>query len=377
MPTPNKNYRENPKRSVYISGKIDQALVDKITPRINELRLESTDPITAYIDSPGGSMLLAETIRHHIIAPNPEGERCRLITVVTSRAASAAADLLALGDYAIAYPFGDLMYHGSSQSPDISLTTEMAADMARNLQRTNELCAVRLARRAFPRFVLRLTQLKDEFSKYVNEPELVGLTAALQKNLSSANARLVREARTKQGIIGNLSRSVYDHMQRFKGGGKQLTAAEFESEMLRSIVKYRVKHHKKRKDPWLLSESGLQEVTEDFNLLYDFHYGSQKRDLERWDKTYGEIFLSDQEKTEQKSLTGTSEEKTKWLIEKSEPKLRPIWYLMVSISRLLQGADYTFAADDAYWLGLVDEVAGSELPCIRIAEENQSVKAVK
>src|ERR1700744_1629942 len=115
MPTPSKNYRENPNRAVYVTGKIDQDLVDKITPRINELRLESADPITVYIDSVGGQILLAETIRQHIIAPNPDGKRCRLITVVTSRAASAAADFFALGDYAIIYPYGDLVYHGSRQ----------------------------------------------------------------------------------------------------------------------------------------------------------------------------------------------------------------------------------------------------------------------
>src|ERR1700722_18170466 len=105
MSNPNKDYREDPKRAIYISGKIDQQLVDKLSPQINELRLESVDPITAYVDSPGGTLMLAETIRHHITAPNPDGKRCRLITVVTSRAASAAADFVALGDYSIAYPY--------------------------------------------------------------------------------------------------------------------------------------------------------------------------------------------------------------------------------------------------------------------------------
>jgi len=373
MPTPNKNYRENPKRAIYITGKIDQALVDKITPKINDFRIESTDPITAYIDSPGGSIMLAETIRHHLTAPNPDGARCRLITVVTSRAASAAADLLALGNYAIAYPFGDIVYHGSRQPPDASLTTEMASVMAKSLQQTNEFCPIKLARHAFPRFILRLTQFKDEFSKYVVEQSLVTLTLALQKKLSPSNVKLVREARKRQSIIGNLSTSVYKHTQRFK---KQLSPSEFQCEMLRGIVKYRVRLQKNKKELWLLSEDGMQEVTEDFNLLHDFHFGSQKRDLERWDKTFGAIFLTEQEKEEQKNLSGTDEEKSKWLIQKSEPKLRPIWYLMVSICRLLQNEDYTLPADEAYWLGLVDEVPGSGLPCVREVEENLPANTV-
>ena len=145
MPVPNKDYRENPKRAIYITGRIDQQLVDKITPTVNEFRLESTDPITAYVDSPGGSIVLAETIRYHLQAPNPDGKRCRLITAVTSRAASAAADFVALGDYAIGYPYSDLLYHGSREASDSYLTTEMATMMARNLQQTNEIYAVRLA----------------------------------------------------------------------------------------------------------------------------------------------------------------------------------------------------------------------------------------
>jgi hypothetical protein len=58
--------------------------------------------------------------------------------------------------------------------------------------------------------------------------------------------------------------------------------------MLRGIVKYRARLHKTKNEFWLLSESGLQEVTEDFNLLHDFHFGSQRKDLERWDKM-GEV----------------------------------------------------------------------------------------
>jgi ATP-dependent protease ClpP protease subunit len=369
MPSPNANYRENPKRAVYLTGRIDQGLVDKITPVINELRHENTEPITAYIDSPGGSIVLAETIRHQIRTPNPDGKKCRLITVVISRAGSAAADLLALGDYAIAYPYGDMIYHGSSQSSDIPLTTESAIRAARSLQQTNEDCAIRLARHTFPRFILRITQLRPEMAKYVNDPTLTTLTNALRGELSSANARMLREAVRKQRIIGDLNGYVFRHIRKFKNHGADLTAAEWEGEMLRAIVKYRIKLHKDRNDSWLLSESGIQEVTEDFNLLHDFHYGSQTKDLTTWDKTYGEMFLSDAEKQERLALTGSEAEKEKWLIEKSEMKLRPLWYLMISICRLLQGADYRVSPEEGYWLGLVDEVLGSSLPCVRHAAE--------
>jgi len=118
---PNEDYRENAGRAVYVTGSIDQKLVDGLTPTINSLRHSSSDPITLYIDSRGGTIHCAEVIRRLITAPNQDGAHCRLITVVTGLAASAAADLLALGDYAIAYPHAHILYHGSRQDFTVCL----------------------------------------------------------------------------------------------------------------------------------------------------------------------------------------------------------------------------------------------------------------
>lgn len=91
------NYRENHRRAIYVCGEINEDLLHKLTPQINALRCESRDPITVYIDSVGGSVPVAERLRGLLVAPTPEGEACSLVTVVTGLAASAAADLLALG----------------------------------------------------------------------------------------------------------------------------------------------------------------------------------------------------------------------------------------------------------------------------------------
>ena len=158
MPAPNNDYRENPARAIYILGKITQQMVHDLTPKINDLRAASTDPITVYIDSPGGHISFAETIRCLIKSPNQDGKKCRLITVVTGTAASAAADFLALGDYAIAHPHAEVVYHGSRQSLDLELTYEWASWLAANLQETNERVALRLARCSFPRLFWRVLE---------------------------------------------------------------------------------------------------------------------------------------------------------------------------------------------------------------------------
>src|SRR5438552_3684638 len=97
--SPSKDYQENALRAVYLLGEINQQLVEKLTPQIVQLRQASGDPITAYVDSQGGDVGAAESIRNLVQAPTQDGKKRRLITVVTGSAASAAADFLALGDY--------------------------------------------------------------------------------------------------------------------------------------------------------------------------------------------------------------------------------------------------------------------------------------
>lgn len=104
MGAPDKHFRPDPERGVFVNAPIDQDLLDRLTPRIVTLQSASRDPISVYIDSPGGSTLTASVLDRLLRASNQDFARpCRIITVVTSTAASAAADLLSSGDYAIAY----------------------------------------------------------------------------------------------------------------------------------------------------------------------------------------------------------------------------------------------------------------------------------
>jgi len=43
---------------------------------------------------------------------------------------------------------------------------------------------------------------------------------------------------------------------------------------------------------------------------------------------------------------------------------------MVSLCRLLQSDDFDLNPKEAYWLGLIDEVPGSDLPNLRVMFEN-------
>lgn len=380
MPSPDPDYRENCDRAIYVASEITQDLVDRITPELNRLRLSSPAPITLYIDSQGGAISAAETIRQLATAPNPDGQCCRLITVVTGRAASAAADLLALGDYAIAYNHAQIVYHGSRTPAGPALTYEGATSLASNLQQTNEFFSVRLARYAFPRLVLRLTQFNKEFNEY-RAQSAPGVAApvqpfikALAKRLDTENARMLRRAQARQKIIGELTASVGRHLRRFKDTSS-MSDARFEAELLKAILSHKVRTHSAEAN-WSLSRGGLDEVKDDFNILHDFHFGTQKRDLARWLGSYGALFLNDGERAEYTDFVKKNPDDEKgtigWLKPKSEPKIQPLWYLMVSVCRLLQSEDFVLSPQEAYWLGIVDEVPGTDLANLR-----QMVEAIK
>jgi hypothetical protein len=55
----------------------------------------------------------------------------------------------------------------------------------------------------------------------------------------------------------------------------------------------------------------------------------------------------------------------KYLEERAAPRIFPLWYLVVSLCRLLQKGENEFTASDAWYFGLVDEVTGTNLPSLR------------
>ncbi len=95
-------------RAIYVDGKIDDELVKKLTPEILRLKQKSKQPITVAIDSYGGNIPALEALIGLLKAPDQDGRRCEVYTTVTNRAYSAAANLLAFGDYAVAFPHAQI-----------------------------------------------------------------------------------------------------------------------------------------------------------------------------------------------------------------------------------------------------------------------------
>ena len=82
---------------------------------------------------------------------------------------------------------------------------------------------------------------------------------------------------------------------------------------------------------------------------------------------YGKLFLLPAENmTFNQTAWATEDERINWLKQTTLPRIRELWYFSVSLARLLQEKDFEFDAYDAYWLGLVNEVVGANLPCVRL-----------
>jgi len=171
---PHPYYRLNPKRAVHVVGQINRDLVSRLTPQIFKLQNDSRDPITVYVDSGGGSVLMMETLLRTLrLTDQDSSDPCHIITAVTTRAASAAADMLSSGDYAVAYPHSTILYHGMRTQESDPLTVESTSALTRILRRSNDRYAVELARKIDDRFKFRFLFARSSFdevrSKYPNE----------------------------------------------------------------------------------------------------------------------------------------------------------------------------------------------------------------
>jgi hypothetical protein len=107
-----------------------------------------------------------------------DANRCEVYTAVTNRAYSAAANMLALGDYSVAFPHAQILYHDLRYTGFDDVTPSKAARTAKQLEEDNDRFALKLAHHIAQRFVwtyidarLGFSDIRKRYSKYVGEQE--------------------------------------------------------------------------------------------------------------------------------------------------------------------------------------------------------------
>lgn len=336
---------------------IDQALVDRVTPRILELQAESREPITVYIDSFGGSTESAATIRRLLSASDQDSSApCRTITVVTGWAASAAADLLFAGDYALVFPEAQILYHGVRDASDSPITAEHAYRLTESLRKSNDSYAMELALGSFGRFLFRYELSRPRWEqirqKSPGQSDLGCFTDATRAQLT----RMARE--TFAAAVKRNSRyiALFDYVTpKAFNPPEPPRFAELEARVLRATIDYALEQNPS--DTWSFRRGGLASLEEDFALLseyYDLHDSDYIVGLA---KNYRNYFLTNSELAD--TAARPEDEREARLLDIVMPRLRPVWVFFVSLCHALQEDENRLTPRDAFALGLIDEVIGA------------------
>jgi ATP-dependent protease ClpP protease subunit len=370
---PSPDFRPAPNRAVYILGAITQETVEKLTPEILKMQAAAREPITLYVDSPGGETRSADAlVRLLRTGTQDDPSPCRLITVVTTTAASAAADLLASGDYALAYPHSKILCHGVRQGADV-LTREQAMLLAQTLASSNEGFALELARNCIYRFIFRFVFLQEEFDAIRQRENDFSLspsrcmTFALQNRVSAPLHNLLWSSFNQSGELDILDAYVSKNLQAHDLSF--LPPPEFEVLVLKGILDHELENLKARNyPPWSLTQR-FGDIEEKLQLLVDKHGHHHTHMIRALCERWGNFFLTDGETQEYESKA--DEDKEEWLLGTVQERLRPLWSFFVSLCRQLQKQDHWLSSQDAYWLGLIDEVIGrDDLSNLRTIVEN-------
>lgn len=374
---PDPDFRLNPARAVFVHGPIEQSLVDRLIPGILKHQSQSRLPLSVYIDSTGGSVLQAEALLA-LLRASDQGFSgpCRIITAVTSFAASAAADLLSYGDYAIAFPQSTIHFHGVRTFSENAITVEAASGLMQSLKLNNDRYAVELATRSIHRFIFLYVSLRYQFPSIREElakphlSELECLLHILSARLSNPARQVLLRARLRNELYAKLSTAILGNRQvrallnpEHAGSYPNLEAA-----ILRALIGHELKSNPK--SGWTFGADGINQVVEKFFLFTEYigHVGNAKLHevYERW----GDSVVDPEE--EIPAAPAPAGDPGNRRIEKLREILVPLWLFFVALCHSLQTGENTLSARDAYWLGLVDEVLGDPgLPSLRLLVEFQ------
>lgn len=405
-------YSLNWNRAIHINRKIDDNLLEELTPIILKMKQASSEPITVGIDSPGGSLAAVDSLLGILKSPDQDGKYTKIYTASTNRAYSAAASLLAFGDYSVAFPHSRILYHDLRYSGIEDVTPSKALKTARELERGNIEYALKLANHVRERLMWvymdlmplfkdirtryeKFTKRHDEaFKEFLpedlgNTVDVVGFSLALFYKLSPpadqeipiqalelVNSwmeieRIERRLSTKKNKDNKsleIVKGIDDLVTEIRGmeveGEKQSKAPTLESsgglaESARSDIKLLLEVIARRfaNDKDLsISDEGLDMIMEDYLFIRDIRSNRHVKAITRMMIDNEHIFFGRSIAEDlRKAKNSTARRK---ILAPVYPQARILWYYIVLMCRCLCRGDHLLNPRDAQLLGLVDEVLG-------------------
>jgi ATP-dependent protease ClpP protease subunit len=376
-------YRPNYDRSVTISGIIDDALVAHLLPEIVRLQSVSRDPITVYINSPGGDTECAKLLLDALRASDQDQSGpCRLITVALGEASSAASDILMAGDYALAYPYSRILCHGTRIKPQSAFTKAQAASYANYMAGQDEVFAITLAKNCIDRFMFRFSTFWLNLDRYAvekREPGLFGYQDSMTaKSLAESMISILKCGYVNDAILEQLSiagktandvasfaknSSLMDLMDALKFPDEKKRKASIRTAILGDTLSN------------ASMDTSFASMEVKYSLLCDFFEHHHREMIAKLKNRWLEDFFNDPLHDTAFLKTGKagfSSKKDWWkaVFQYMDTMCFSIWFLFVFFCRQLQTGDFPMTATEAYWLGLIDEVIGLDLRSPRILVEN-------
>lgn len=369
--------RPDPSRSIEVFGEFTDELGQRLLSQITALRNQSNEPITVYINSVGGSVLVLKYINGLLDSRDLDKKFCMTVSVASGTAASAGAILLTYGDYAYAYEHSILHFH-SIRTSDLPENFQDAAQVLSSLERSQREVARKLAIVIIQRVIYRYQKLKDKFNckrTDVDDKELIQLRCfidSIRPELSATARSLVEKTYKNVKEARFLTNKVLPKSQ--ATGSRSPVRSD--AKVLIEVIKHEITDFEKKKKFWRIDERGASQILSDYLTIRDYNLGEHHGVMGNLMKNFGEDFLNERDKAEFEKINSLDAKKgNKFLWEKAHPTLEPLWYYTVSLCRVLLQDENRLTPADAYWMGIIDEVIGTNLVGFRVvAEEPQNPK---
>lgn len=359
MIVPKPEFRPNPDRAIFVQGEITLELVEALTPQIIKLK-QISEPITVYIDSPGGNLYFMRALSRLLHAQSQDFAKVHIITVAVHHAYSAAAALLSAGSYALAYPDSKILFHGGRFTEQAELTAERATRLTQLLKMSNEESVKEVVRGIQLRFLLRFILAGRQFPairEAQNNVEMSNLDCFLHlisQFLSETALEIVDEAKNRAGRYDELLRTVKEAIAALPPNTPHL---EIEATQIKAIVDFEVRLNNDNPE-WSFHSEGLDSLLSDFLLFQQAQTTSQSEHFSNWVSLMGRIVITPEQR-EMLNQIEDEEKRNALLLEIVNTLLQPTWSFFVALCYILhRGENEYLTARDAYWLGLIDEVIG-------------------
>jgi ATP-dependent protease ClpP protease subunit len=327
---PDAAFRPNPNRSLRIDDRLDEALLKRLMPEIIGLVTRSREPITLFLDSPGGYHHVAEALLRILRWTTGNGQDpCRIITVAAPKAESAAAALLSAGDFAIASHNSKLLYHGGRYPVSQHGLTGEWERAARKLPSFHEAAAAAICRNSVQRFLFIVSAYRPLFAEHragKGEPTRTDMDcflAILREKLSPPAKNILDLAIPLCACQNGLLL----HFQKKLRRGRTVTEAQLQKLMLYTGMDFELDDANDR--DW---EEKLSRIDDHFYFLNAYFDVGRLRD---------------------------------WFAPASTPNsdtdveadyFLPFRMFFLALCRALQQGENNITANDALWLGLIDTV---------------------